>query len=173
MKVTDIWGFNAALEWDPPKDNGNCDITGYTIQKADMKTKVREEEGVAFRTSIIPTVNCRNVQLGPSGLHSDAEMTFLMLGLFSICDLCVFNAPFFSSLQEWFTIYEHNRRANCTASDLIMGNEYMFRVYSENLCGLSEESRQSKNTAVIAKTGGCTCVCTVCVQIEFYTRGCL
>uniref|UniRef100_A0A673BPJ2 Myosin-binding protein C, fast-type n=1 Tax=Sphaeramia orbicularis TaxID=375764 RepID=A0A673BPJ2_9TELE len=79
VKVTDVWGFNAALEWDPPTDDGNCEITGYTIQKADMKTK------------------------------------------------------------EWFTVYEHNRRTNCTASDLIMGNEYMFRVYSENLCGLSED----------------------------------
>lgn len=34
-----------------------------------------------------------------------------------------------------------------------MGNEYMFRVYSENMCGLSEEPRNSKNTATIAKTG--------------------
>ncbi|XP_035516127.1 myosin binding protein Cb isoform X7 [Morone saxatilis] len=93
VKVIEVWGFNAALEWQPPTDDGNCEITGYTIQKADMKTK------------------------------------------------------------EWFTVYEHNRRTNCTASDLIMGNEYMFRVYSENLCGLSEEPRQSKNTAVIVKTG--------------------
>uniref|UniRef100_A0A146X3M5 Myosin-binding protein C, fast-type n=1 Tax=Fundulus heteroclitus TaxID=8078 RepID=A0A146X3M5_FUNHE len=93
VRVTDVWGFNAALEWEPPKDDGNCEITGYTIQKADMKTK------------------------------------------------------------EWFTVYEHNRRTNCTVSDLIMGNEYMFRVYSENLCGLSEEPRFSKNTATIAKTG--------------------
>ncbi|XP_061823680.1 myosin binding protein Cb [Nerophis lumbriciformis] len=93
LRVTDVWGFNAALEWAPPTDDGNCEVTGYTIQKADMKTK------------------------------------------------------------EWFTIYEHNRQTHCTASDLIMGNEYMFRVYSENLCGLSEEPRHSKNTAVIAKTG--------------------
>uniref|UniRef100_A0A3P8XR43 Myosin binding protein C, fast type b n=1 Tax=Esox lucius TaxID=8010 RepID=A0A3P8XR43_ESOLU len=93
VKVTDIWGFNAALEWKPPKDDGNTEITGYTIQKADKKTK------------------------------------------------------------EWFTIYEHNRRPNCTASDLIMGNEYMFRVYSENLVGKSEEPGISKNTAVIPKTG--------------------
>ncbi|XP_040031795.2 myosin-binding protein C, fast-type isoform X1 [Gasterosteus aculeatus] len=92
LRVTDVWGFNAALEWAPPKDDGNCDITGYTIQKADMKTK------------------------------------------------------------EWFTVYDHNRRTNCTASDLVMGNEYMFRAFSENLCGLSEEACLSKNTAVIAKT---------------------
>ncbi|KAL0984374.1 hypothetical protein UPYG_G00140600 [Umbra pygmaea] len=93
VKVTDVWGFNAALEWKPPKDDGNTEITGYTIQKADKKTK------------------------------------------------------------EWFTIYEHNRRPNCTASDLIMGNEYMFRVYSENLVGKSEEPGLSKNTAVIPKIG--------------------
>ncbi|KAL0156129.1 hypothetical protein M9458_047375, partial [Cirrhinus mrigala] len=53
---------------------------------------------------------------------------------------------------EWFTVYEHNRRTNCTVSDLVMGNEYMFRIYSENLCGLSEDPCMSKNTAVIAKT---------------------
>ncbi|XP_056153739.1 myosin-binding protein C, fast-type-like [Lampris incognitus] len=93
VRVTDVWGFNAALEWDPPKDDGNCEITGYTIQKADNRTK------------------------------------------------------------EWFTVYEHNRRAHCTASDLIMGNEYMFRVYSENLCGMSDEPCLSKNTAIIVKTG--------------------
>ncbi|XP_055085283.1 myosin binding protein Cb isoform X1 [Periophthalmus magnuspinnatus] len=93
VRVTDVWGFNAALEWDPPTDDGNCEITGYTIQKADQKTK------------------------------------------------------------EWFTIYDHNRRTNCTASDLVMGNTYQFRVYSENLCGLSEEPRVSKNMAVIPKTG--------------------
>uniref|UniRef100_A0A4W6CB36 Myosin binding protein Ca n=1 Tax=Lates calcarifer TaxID=8187 RepID=A0A4W6CB36_LATCA len=93
VHVTDVWGFNAALEWKPPKDDGNCEIIGYTIQKADKKTK------------------------------------------------------------EWFTVYEHNRRPSCTVSDLVMGNEYSFRVFSENICGLSDEAGISKNTAVIAKTG--------------------
>ncbi|KAK2833050.1 hypothetical protein Q5P01_016939 [Channa striata] len=93
VHVTDVWGFNAALEWKPPKDDGNCEIIGYTIQKADMKTK------------------------------------------------------------EWFTVYEHNRRPSCTVSDLVMGNEYSFRVFSENICGLSNEPGISKNTAVITKTG--------------------
>lgn len=41
LKIVDTWGFNVALEWKPPKDNGNCEITGYTIQKADKKTMVR------------------------------------------------------------------------------------------------------------------------------------
>ncbi|CAG5897281.1 unnamed protein product [Menidia menidia] len=91
--VTDVWGFNAALEWKPPKDDGNCEIIGYTIQKADRKTK------------------------------------------------------------DWFTVYEHNRRPSCTVSDLVMGNEYSFRVFSENICGLSDDAGISKNTAVITKTG--------------------
>lgn len=55
--------------------------------------------------------------------------------------------------QEWFTVYEHNRRAGCTVSDLVMGNEYSFRVFSENICGLSDQAGLSRNTAVIAKTG--------------------
>ncbi|KAG9349945.1 hypothetical protein JZ751_026298 [Albula glossodonta] len=103
VKVTDVWGFNAALEWQVPKDDGNCEITGYTIQKADKKT------------------------------------------------------------MEWFTVYEHNRRTNCTVSDLIMGNEYLFRVYSENFCGLSEDPGFSKNTAVIAKTGN-SLTCAICAE---------
>lgn len=40
VTVTEVWGFNVSLEWKPPKDDGNCEISGYTIEKADMKTKV-------------------------------------------------------------------------------------------------------------------------------------
>ncbi|XP_068097309.1 myosin-binding protein C, fast-type-like isoform X2 [Hyperolius riggenbachi] len=91
--VKEVWGFNALVEWLPPKDNGNSEILGYTIQKADKKTK------------------------------------------------------------EWFTVYEHNRQPRCTVSDLIMGNEYYFRVFSENIVGLSDNPGVTKNTAVIQKTG--------------------
>ncbi|XP_015665629.1 myosin-binding protein C, fast-type [Protobothrops mucrosquamatus] len=91
--VKEVWGFNALVEWEPPKDDGNSEITGYSIQKADKKT------------------------------------------------------------MEWFTVYEHNRLTRCTVSDLIMGNEYYFRVYSENICGLSEQPGVSKNTANIQKSG--------------------
>uniref|UniRef100_A0A3Q3D9D6 Myosin binding protein Ca n=1 Tax=Hippocampus comes TaxID=109280 RepID=A0A3Q3D9D6_HIPCM len=93
VRVIDVWGFNASLEWKPPKDDGNAEIIGYTIQKADMKTK------------------------------------------------------------DWFTVYEHNRRPNCTVSDLVIGNEYSFRVFSENVCGLSEEPGVSSSTVLICKTG--------------------
>ncbi|XP_014341023.1 myosin binding protein Ca isoform X2 [Latimeria chalumnae] len=93
VKITDVWGFNASLEWTPPKDNGNSEITGYTIQKADKKT------------------------------------------------------------MEWFTVYERNRKTHCTVSDLIIGNHYYFRIFSENICGLSEKGTVTKNTAFIQKGG--------------------
>ncbi|KAJ3600353.1 hypothetical protein NHX12_031338 [Muraenolepis orangiensis] len=57
------------------------------------------------------------------------------------------------TVQEWFTVYEHNRRPSCTVSDLVMGNEYSFRIRSENICGLSDEVGVSKNTANISKSG--------------------
>ncbi|KAM9320169.1 myosin-binding protein H-like [Gastrophryne carolinensis] len=91
IKLVDVWGFNAALEWTPPLDDGNADITGYTVQKADKKT------------------------------------------------------------GEWFTIYENYRQTNCTVSDLIIGNSYYFRVFAENLVGLSEKAAVTKDLAVVKK----------------------
>ncbi|NWY05174.1 MYPC3 protein, partial [Nothoprocta ornata] len=93
ITLVDVWGFNAALEWKPPQDDGNAQILGYTVQKADKKT------------------------------------------------------------MEWYTVFDHYRRTNCVVSDLIMGNQYFFRVFSENLCGLSETAANTKNPAYIQKTG--------------------
>ncbi|XP_043967125.1 myosin binding protein Ha isoform X2 [Gambusia affinis] len=93
VKLVDAWGFNAALEWTPPKDNGNSDITGYTLQKADKKT------------------------------------------------------------GEWFTVLEHYHRLTATVSDLVMGNSYLFRVFSENQVGRSENGAVTKTAATIQKTG--------------------
>lgn len=39
--VKEVWGTNALVEWQPPKDDGNSEITGYFVQKADKKTMVR------------------------------------------------------------------------------------------------------------------------------------
>ncbi|KAJ6667200.1 hypothetical protein lerEdw1_017178 [Lerista edwardsae] len=93
VKIVDVWGFNVALEWKPPQDDGNAQITGYTVQKADKKT------------------------------------------------------------MEWYTVFDHYRRTNCVVSDLIMGNEFYFRIFSENLCGMSENAATTKNSAYIKKTG--------------------
>uniref|UniRef100_G1KB38 Myosin-binding protein C, cardiac-type n=1 Tax=Anolis carolinensis TaxID=28377 RepID=G1KB38_ANOCA len=93
VKIVDVWGFNAALEWKPPQDDGNAQITGYVVQKADKKT------------------------------------------------------------MEWYTVFDHYRRTNCVVSELIMGNEYYFRIFSVNLCGLSENAGNTKDSAYIKKTG--------------------
>lgn len=41
IRLLDVWGCNAALEWTPPQDTGNTELLGYTVQKADKKTGVR------------------------------------------------------------------------------------------------------------------------------------
>ncbi|XP_016119156.1 myosin-binding protein C, cardiac-type-like [Sinocyclocheilus grahami] len=55
--------------------------------------------------------------------------------------------------MEWYNVYEQYRRTNCVVSDLIMGNEYVFRVYAMNMVGLSPEPCLSKDSAYIQKTG--------------------
>lgn len=51
VQITEVWGFNASLEWKPPKDDGNCEIIGYTIEKADLKTRVRRTDRPSFRSN--------------------------------------------------------------------------------------------------------------------------
>lgn len=55
--------------------------------------------------------------------------------------------------QDWFTVLDHYHRMNATISDLIMGNTYKFRVFSENKCGISEEATVAKEEAQILKIG--------------------
>ncbi|XP_062067255.1 myosin-binding protein H [Lepus europaeus] len=91
IKLLDVWGCNAALEWTPPQDTGNTELLGYTVQKADKKT------------------------------------------------------------GQWFTVLERYHPTTCTVSDLIIGNSYSFRVFSENLCGLSDSAAVTKELAHIQK----------------------
>ncbi|XP_067856094.1 myosin-binding protein C, slow-type [Heptranchias perlo] len=55
--------------------------------------------------------------------------------------------------MDWYTVVEHYHRNNCVIPELIIGNEYYFRVFSENMCGLSDEATITKNSAVIQKGG--------------------
>ncbi|XP_061085205.1 myosin-binding protein C, slow-type-like isoform X2 [Conger conger] len=55
--------------------------------------------------------------------------------------------------MEWFTYLEHYHRTCITVTDLVVGNEYFFRVFSENMCGLSESATPTKNSALILKEG--------------------
>ncbi|KAJ3586234.1 hypothetical protein NHX12_012634 [Muraenolepis orangiensis] len=54
---------------------------------------------------------------------------------------------------DWYTVLEHYHRLNATVSDLIMGNSYTFRVFSENKVGISEESVETTDIATVHKTG--------------------
>ncbi|NWW80518.1 MYBPH protein, partial [Climacteris rufus] len=92
LKLVDVWGFNVALEWTPPVDNGNSEIKGYRVQKSDKKS------------------------------------------------------------GKWFTVLERCTRTSCTISDLIIGNTYSFRVFSENICGLSDSATVASGVAHIEKT---------------------
>nr|XP_055174954.1 myosin-binding protein H [Nyctereutes procyonoides] len=91
IRLLDVWGCNAALEWTPPQDTGNTELLGYTVQKADRKT------------------------------------------------------------GQWFTVLERYHPTTCTISDLIVGNAYSFRVFSENQCGLSATAATTKELARIQK----------------------
>lgn len=55
--------------------------------------------------------------------------------------------------QEWYTCVEHYHRTCITISDLVVGNEYFFRIYSENMVGLSENATATKDSALIVKEG--------------------
>ncbi|XP_075065357.1 myosin-binding protein C, slow-type isoform X3 [Mixophyes fleayi] len=55
--------------------------------------------------------------------------------------------------MEWFTVLEHYHRTSATISELVIGNEYYFRVFSENMCGLSETATRTVNSALIEKEG--------------------
>ncbi|XP_077013568.1 myosin-binding protein H [Tamandua tetradactyla] len=91
IRLLDVWGCNAALEWTPPQDTGNTELLGYTVQKADQKT------------------------------------------------------------GQWFTVLERYHPTTCTISDLIVGNSYSFRVFSENQCGLSASAAATTALAHIQK----------------------
>ena len=58
-----------------------------------------------------------------------------------------------SGSQEWYTVYEQYRRTNCVVSDLIMGNDFVFRAFAINMVGLSPDPCVSKDSAYIQKTG--------------------
>ena len=66
--------------------------------------------------------------------------------------------------QEWYTCIEHYHRTCITITELVVGNEYYFRIYSENMVGLSEGATQTKDSALIVKEGMCELLC-VCVCV--------
>ncbi|KAM9846066.1 myosin-binding protein C, slow-type [Aulostomus maculatus] len=55
--------------------------------------------------------------------------------------------------MEWYTCIEHYHRTCIAITELVVGNEYYFRIFSENMCGLSESATQTKKSALIVKEG--------------------
>lgn len=51
--VKEVWGTNALVEWQPPKDDGNSEVTGYFVQKADKKTMVSGQGPLAERARVL------------------------------------------------------------------------------------------------------------------------
>uniref|UniRef100_A0A4W5R3U9 Myosin binding protein Ca n=1 Tax=Hucho hucho TaxID=62062 RepID=A0A4W5R3U9_9TELE len=113
-----------------------------------------ENKSVGIRTSDFDTILfIRSAERDHSGTYTLSVQIDNMQDKADIHIQIVGHSALYSIwISGWFTVYEHNRRPSCTASDLVMGNEYSFRVFSENICGLSDEVAFSKNTAIIGKT---------------------
>lgn len=85
----DVWGFNVALEWTPPVDNGNSEIKGYTVQKSDKKS------GVSLGTPGPPCPGAGDVLMGEGELHSPVSPH-----TFSILWTACLSSPLFFFLPE-------------------------------------------------------------------------
>lgn len=87
---------------------------------------------------------------------------------------CVFLSDFpefyILFFQEWFTVIEHYHRTSATITELVIGNEYYFRVFAENMCGLSEDATMTKESAVIAKDGELEVDWHLGTQVDNYSR---
>ncbi|XP_055210869.1 myosin-binding protein C, cardiac-type [Gorilla gorilla gorilla] len=55
--------------------------------------------------------------------------------------------------MEWFTVLEHYRRTHCVVPELIIGNGYYFRVFSQNMVGSSDRAATTKEPIFIPRPG--------------------
>ena len=79
--IVEVIGTSVQLQWEAPKDNGNCDISGYAVEKRDKRS-------------------------GTDG--------------------------------EWYIVYDKVRHCQCNVDDLILGNDYQFRIRAINEVGHSD-----------------------------------
>lgn len=92
------------------------------------------------------------------GLHYVGYYGVTLHVHFVVKHLCFYHT------QEWFTVFEQYRRTNCVVSDLIMGNEFVFRVFTNNLVGSSQEPCTSKDSALIQKIGETSAISTLLIS---------
>lgn len=162
IRVTEAWGFNVALDWKPPQDDGNTEILGYTVQKADKKTMVSLSLGSWPPTFTLPRNRLPQV---PATSPLPLEWAFLSSLQFPSQWGHPQGAPdrqqglppetphFPPHPQEWFTVLEHYRRTQCVVSELIIGNGYYFRVFSHNMVGPSDTAATTKEPVFIPRPG--------------------
>ncbi|KAL0628449.1 Myosin-binding protein C, cardiac-type [Plecturocebus cupreus] len=166
LRVTEAWGLNVALEWKPPQDDGNTELWGYTVQKADKKTMVSLGSGA-------PTCTL------PRPSRPRPQLPFAVLTMDTSPSLCCLESlhgrggdakvprrgsrhqggpgpgmpPLPPCPQEWFTVLEHYRRTHCVVPELIIGNGYYFRVFSQNMVGSSDRAATTKEPVFIPRPG--------------------
>jgi len=93
LVIEEVIGTAALLKWKVPKDDGNCELIGYQVEKRDKKS-------------------------GPDG--------------------------------EWYVAFDKVRHCQANVQNLIIGNEFEFRVKAINEVGLGEGAK-TKNFAQIVK----------------------
>ena len=103
-------------------------------------------------TQTSPATPSRSLTKRPEYVHFSLLLAVCVQGHYKVV---IIDSECFLLLcpQDWFTVVDHYHRVNATISDLIMGNSYNFRVYSENKCGISEEATVAKEEASIVKIG--------------------
>jgi hypothetical protein len=63
VQIADVVGTSAQLKWQPPKDDGNCDILGYQVEKRDARS---DEWFVCVERVRNPNVQINDLVLGNS-----------------------------------------------------------------------------------------------------------
>lgn len=123
--------------------------------KADNEHRItyRLKQTVIFRQKLKGLVGASNY-INYVELHYTVYYSGILCVYFVVKYLC------FDHMQEWFTVFEQYRRTNCVVSDLIMGNEFVFRVFANNLVGSSQEPCTSKDSALIQKIGETSAIST-------------
>ena len=95
LQIVETIGTSVQLQWEAPKDNGNLDILGYSVDKRDKRS-------------------------GPD--------------------------------SEWYVVYDKVRHCNANIDELIVGNDYQFRVRAINEVGAGEGTATKEFATIVKET---------------------
>ncbi|KAG7258655.1 hypothetical protein CRUP_001744 [Coryphaenoides rupestris] len=129
-------------------------------QPLDSKVNIRnsDKDSILFiRSSVRENSGVYEMTVKVDSFEDKASLTLQIVekpgppASLKLVDIWGFNTAL--EWTDWFTVLEHYHRLNATVPDLIMGNTYTFRVFSENKVGISEDCVESTDVANIQKTG--------------------